>query len=177
CRAEIADGGGAALSVACRRLVITDAVLAGAVEIVIAGKAEPGRRRDKMLTDRVLRDIRHTERSVGAVEPVGAAHLVLRASEIGQHIVKRPAGIAELAPMVEIFGLAADIDHAVDRRGTAEHLAARPEHAAIPGAGVGLGLVAPIDRRVRKGLAKAERDMNPAVAVLTAGFEQQDPRR
>src|SRR5438270_13574096 len=79
--------------------------------------------------------------------------------------------------MVEIFGLAADIDHAVDRRGAPEHLAARPEHTAIPSAGVGLGLVAPIDRRVRKGLAKAERDMDPAVAVLAARFEQQDPRR
>ena len=44
CRAEIADGGRAALAVARRRLVVADAVLAGAVEIVIAGKAELGRR-------------------------------------------------------------------------------------------------------------------------------------
>src|SRR3954469_9723088 len=140
CRAEIADRSRAAPSVACRRLVVADPVLAGAVEIVIAGKAEPRRRRDKSLTDRVLRDIRHAERSVGAVEPVGAAYLVLRASEIRQHIVERPAGITELAPVVEIFGLAADIDHAVDRRGAPEYLAARPEHAAIPGTRVGLGL-------------------------------------
>src|SRR6202030_1665359 len=79
CRAEIADSGRAALSVACRRLVVAYPVLAG------------------------------------AVEPMGAARRVLGASEIWQHIVERPAGIAELAPMVEIFGLAADIDHAVDR--------------------------------------------------------------
>jgi hypothetical protein len=72
--------------------------------------------------------------------------------------------------MVEIFGLAADIDHAVDRRGTAEHLAARPEYAAIAGAGVGLGLVAPVDRRVGEGLAKAERNVDPPVAVLAAGL-------
>src|SRR5260370_21688241 len=90
CRAKIADGGRAALSVACRRLVVADPVLACAVEIVIAGKAEPGRRRDKSLTDRVLRDIRHAERSVGAVESIGTAHLVLRAPEI-EHIVERPA--------------------------------------------------------------------------------------
>src|SRR3984893_6333026 len=144
CRAEIADGGRAALSVARRRLVVAYPVLAGAVEILIARKAEPGRRGDKTLTDRGLRDIRHAERPICAVEPIGAARLVLRASEIGQHIVERPAGIAELAPMVEIFGLAADIDHAVDRRRTAEHLAARPEYAAIAGAGVGLGLVPPV---------------------------------
>src|SRR5205085_219975 len=65
CWAEITDGGRAAFSVARRRLVVTDPVLAGAVEIVTAGKAEPGRRRDKSLTDRVLRDIRHAERSAG----------------------------------------------------------------------------------------------------------------
>src|SRR5580704_4700574 len=86
CRAEIADSGRAALSVACRRLVVAYPVLAGAVEIVIARKAEPGRRGDKTLTDRVLRDIRHAERPVCAVEPIGAARLVLRASEIWQHI-------------------------------------------------------------------------------------------
>src|SRR5690242_15763825 len=77
CRAKIADGSRAAFSVACCRLVVAGPVLASAVEIVIAGKAEPGRRGDKSLTDRVLRDIRHAERSVGAVKPVGAAHLVL----------------------------------------------------------------------------------------------------
>src|ERR1700730_5163462 len=177
CRAEIADGGRAALSVACRRLVVAYPVLAGAVEIVIAGKAELGRRGDKTLTDRVLRDIRHAERPVCAVEPIGAARLVLRASEIGQHIVERPAGVAELAPMVEIFGLAADIDHAVDRGGAAEHLAARPEYAAIAGAGVGLGLVPPVDRRVGESLAKAERNVDPPVAVLAAGLEQEHAGR
>ena len=79
--------------------------------------------------------------------------------------------------MVEILGLAADIDHAVDRGRAAQHLAARPEHLAVGGARIGLGLVAPIDRRVGKGLAKAERDVDPAVLVLAAGFEQQHPRR
>jgi hypothetical protein len=125
----------------------------------------------------VLRDIRDAERTVGAVKSIGAARLMLRASEIRQHVIEGPAGIAELTPMVEIFGLTADIDHAVDRRRTAEHLAARPEHASVGGSRVGLGFVAPIDRRVGKGLAKAERDVNPAVAVLTAGLEQQHPCR
>jgi hypothetical protein len=157
--------------------MVADTVLAGAVEIVIAGKAELGRRRDKGLADRMLRDVRHAERSAGAVELIGAAHLVLGASEIGQHVVERPASIAELTPMVEILGLAANVDHAVDRRGAAEHLAARPEHATVGGSGIGLGLVAPIDRRVGKGLAKTERNVDPAVAVLAAGLEQQHLRR
>jgi hypothetical protein len=45
------------------------------------------------------------------------------------------------------------------------------------GLGVGLGLVAPVDRGVRKGLAKAERNVNPAVAVLAAGLEQEHAGR
>src|SRR5438309_4132158 len=75
--------------------------------------------------------------------------------------------------MVEILGLAADIDHAVDRGGAAQHLAARPVDAAVAGAGIGLGLVAPIDAGIGEGLAKAERDVDPAVVVLAAGLEQQ----
>src|SRR5215469_8752135 len=41
-RTQIADGARAALAVACRRLVIAGPVLAGAVEIVVARKAELG---------------------------------------------------------------------------------------------------------------------------------------
>src|SRR3989442_676834 len=83
--------------------------------------------------------------SRAAVKLVGAAGLVLGAPEIGQHIGRRSPLIAELAPIVEILGLAADIDHAVDRRRPAEHLAARPVDAAVGGAGIGFGLVAPVD--------------------------------
>src|SRR5437867_13382860 len=79
--------------------------------------------------------------------------------------------------MVEILGLAADIDHAVDRRRPAQHLATRPEDAAAAGAGIGLGFIAPVDRRIGEGLAEAERDMDPAVLVLAASLEQHDPGR
>jgi hypothetical protein len=120
----------------------------------------------------VLRDIGDRERAAFAVELVADALLVLGALEIGQYVVKRPASIAELTPMVEILGLAADIDHAVDRAGAAQHLAARPINLAS--AGVGLGLVAPVDRRVGKGLAEAKRDVDPAIGVVAARFEQQD---
>src|SRR6266446_9248730 len=79
--------------------------------------------------------------------------------------------------MVEILGLAADIDHAVDRRRAAEHLAARPEDAAVGGARIGLGLVAPVDAGIGEGLAEAQRDVDPAVLVLAARLEQHDPGR
>src|SRR5438874_72153 len=66
------------------------------------------------------------ERAALAVIIVGAALLVLGAAEIRQHVVIAPAEAAELAPIVEILFLAADVDQAVDRGGAAEHLAARP---------------------------------------------------
>src|SRR5207248_4144993 len=135
----------------------------GAVEIVVAGIAELDRALDESLGDRVVLDIGHAERAAAAVEVVGAADLMLGALEIGQHVVERPAGIAELAPMVEILGLATDIDHAVDRGRAAEHLATRPVDAAAAGPWIGLGFVAPVDRRVGKGLAEAERNVDPAV--------------
>ena len=176
-RSQIPDRGRAAPAVARRRLVIADAVLLGAVEIVVARKPRLRCTGDERFADRMLRHIRHAEGAARAVETVGAAHLVLRTPEIGQHVVERPAGIAELAPMVEILGLATDIHHAVDRRGAAQHLAARPEDAAVGGARVGFSLVAPIDRGIGEGLAETERDMDPAVGVLAAGLKQDHSRR
>ena len=70
------------------------------------------------------------ERPAGAVVFVGAALLVLGPAEIGEHVVIRPASIAELAPQVEILLLSAYVDQPVDRAGAAEHLAARPGQAA-----------------------------------------------
>ena len=42
------------------------------------------------------------------------------------------------------------------------------------GTWIGLGLVAPVHRRIGEGLAVAEGDVDPAIAVLAAGFEQND---
>ena len=115
-RPQIADRGRAALAVTRRRLVIADAVLLFAIKIVVAREAQRHRGIDKGFADRMMvGDIGDAERPAGAVISVGAARLMLGALEIGQHVIERPAGIAELAPMVEILGLPADIDHAVDR--------------------------------------------------------------
>ncbi len=80
------------------------------------------------------------QRSAGAVMRVGAAFLVLGAAEIGQHVLIRPAGIAELTPQIEILLLAADVNEPVDRARSAEHFAARPQHAAPAELGKRLGL-------------------------------------
>ena len=78
------------------------------------------------------------QRPAGAVEVVGAARIVLGALEVGQHRVVVPALAAALAPFVVVGGVAAHIDHAVDRAGAAQHLAARLVHDAVVELGLGL---------------------------------------
>src|SRR6516225_732836 len=63
--------------------------------------------------------------------------------EIGEHVVPAPAAIAELRPMVEILGLAANVDQPVDRGRAAQNPAARIRDGAAIGAGIGLGFKAP----------------------------------
>jgi hypothetical protein len=106
------------------------------------------------------------------VQRVLAARLVLRALEIGQHVVEAPAGIAGLAPLVEIFGLPADVDEPVDGRGAAEHLAARLVDDAAVELGLGLAPIEPVDPAVLEELAVAEGDVDPDVPVARAGLDQ-----
>jgi hypothetical protein len=78
-----------------------------------------------------------------------------------------------LAPMVVVGGLAAHIDHAVDGRAAAEHLAARIAERAPSEARLVLGLEAPIDARIAVRVEIAHRNMDPQIVVLAARFEQQ----
>src|SRR5271166_3933888 len=94
-------------------------------------------------------------------------------AEIGQAIVPRPAAVAELRPVVVILGLAADVDESVDRRGAADHPAARVDDGAPVGAGVGLGAVFPRQGIVVEHLEESGRDVNQRVPVAPAGLDQQ----
>ena len=111
--------------------------------------------------------------AAGAVELVGAPPMVLRALEQGQHVVPGPAGIAELAPVVVVGRLAAHVDHAVDGRAAAQHLAARIVQRAPVQAGIGLGLEAPVGARVAHGVEIADGNVDPVVVVAAARLQQQ----
>ena len=128
----------------------------------------------RVAQERLVGGVRSQQRPALAVKRVLPALPALGLFEIGQHIVPRPAAIAELPPMVEILGLAADIDHPVDRAGTAQHAAARIGDGAPIGAGVGLGRVAPGDRRMIQQPHIAGRDVDQRVAVRPAGLDQHD---
>ncbi len=73
---------------------------------------------------------------------------VFRLPEEWQHIVPAPALAAHLAPLVVVAGLAAHIDHAVDRGAAAKHLAARIADGATVQARLGFRLEAPVGARL-----------------------------
>src|SRR6185503_16765544 len=104
-----------------------------------------------------------------------AALLVLGLAEEGQDAGPVPAFAAALAPAVVVGGRAAHVDHAVERAGAAEHLAARLVGGAAIEAGDGLALEFPVVARVGVELVVADGDMNPGIGVAPAGLEQQHP--
>ena len=79
--------------------------------------------------------------------------------------------------MVEVFGLAADVDHTVDRRRSAQHLAARVVDGAAVDALVRFGLVTPGQRGVIQQLHVAGGDVDQRIEVSSAGLDQDDPGR
>ena len=117
-----------------------------AIEIIVARNAGLLRRFDEGLAEPMrLADIGNCERSADTVEIIAAALLILGAPEIGQHVGKAPAGITELPPMIVILVLAADVEQAVDRTRSAQHLAARLDDLAVVQLRLRLGFVKPID--------------------------------
>src|SRR5262245_39961890 len=116
----------------------------------------------------------HRERSAHPMQRILAALLVLGAAKIGQHILEAPAGIAELAPMIEVRRLAADIEQAIDRARPAQHLPPRLDDLPVVELGLRLRGIEPIDLTIGEQLAVAERAVNPDVAVMAARLQQQN---
>jgi hypothetical protein len=131
---------------------------------------------DECLAQRVLPqpDVGHAERAAGAVIVVGPALLVLGALEVGQHVLIRPADIAELTPHVEILRLSPHVEQAVDGAGAAEHAAARPGDRAAIEMGLGAGAELPGHGRVGEVAVVAGGDVDPGVAVASAGLDKSN---
>jgi hypothetical protein len=107
---------------------------------------------------------------------ISPAGLVFGLPEIRQAVVKRPSGIAQLPPMVEVLLLPAYIHHAVDRARSAQHLAPWPEDLAPANTGIRLGFITPVHRGIGKILTESQWDMDPWIGVRPAGFQQHDTR-
>jgi hypothetical protein len=128
----------------------------------------------RLAQQRPVATMRGEQRTALAVHGVFLALPVLRLAEEWQHVVPRPAAIAELGPVVEILRLAAHVDHAVDRARSAEDTAAGVVDDATIGAGIGLGLEAPGKCRVVQQLHVACRDVDQRIPVPAACFDEYD---
>ena len=75
--------------------------------------------------------------------------------------------------MIVVGGLPAHIDHGVDRRRAADHLAARIVEAAAVEAFLRLGLEAPVRPRIADCEQVTDRNVKPYPIVAAARFEHQ----
>jgi len=110
-----------------------------------------------------------------AVEGVLRAVMVFGATEVGQHIVPAPAGVAHLPPEIVIARLTAHVDHAIDRRTAAKHLSTRVVQRATVQPRLGLGPEAPVQGRVAHRIEVAHRHVHPEAVVAAPCLEQKDP--
>ncbi len=100
------------------------------------------------------------ELSAGPMKGVGPALVVLGLEEIGQHLAVAPAVRAPGRPGVVIAVVTADVDHAVDRAGAAEHPPARAEDRLAADLGVGLVFVEPVVAGAADGAEHPGRDVD-----------------
>src|SRR5262249_11485706 len=84
------------------------------------------------------------QRPVASTKVRIAAGIALDVLEDGRHVVKAPAAVAELCPVVVVLTLAAHPHHAVDGARATDHAPARYRNGAPAGAGGGYGGVEPI---------------------------------
>src|SRR5690606_21463443 len=115
-RTQISVGGGPAPAVVDGLLHRAETFLPGAVIVLRRLEAGLPSGLDEGGVERVaLRAAPHVQRSVVAAPAVLAALRVFHALEIGQYVGVAPARRSLLGPVVEVAGVAAHIDHAVDR--------------------------------------------------------------
>src|SRR6185295_11512479 len=101
---------------------IAGAGLRRAVVVAVAGNAEAGGAGEEGVADLVLPiEVGHRDVAVAAaIKIVAVADPPLEPLEVGEKVGVAPAGVAALRPAVEIVGLAAVDDHAVDRARSAD---------------------------------------------------------
>src|SRR6185369_2285078 len=93
-------------------------------------------------------------------------------TKVRPYVVPRPAGQTQLPPMIVVAGLAQHVNHAVDRRRTANHLSSRIIEAAAIQARLRLSLQQPISTRIADGEEIPDRNVKPDPVVFSACFQK-----
>src|SRR5262245_26843630 len=94
-------------------------------------------------------------------------------TKVGPHVIPRPARQPQLTPMIIVAGLAQHVDHAVDRRRSADDLSARIVEAATIEPRFWLSLQQPIGAWIADGKEISDRDVKPDPVVFPARLQQQ----
>ena len=174
-RAEIGVGDRPAGAVPHRHLHGAEAFLLAAVVVGrhrIAGLASGF---DEGVIERIgAGAARDVQRAGTAAPPFLAAMARLGTNEIRENVTIRPAAGAHLLPGVEVAGMAAHVDHAVDGRRAADDLAARRRQAAAAEGGLRLGAEAPVVERHVHGVGERRGHLDERADVGAAVFEDED---
>ena len=164
-RPEIGDRGAASPAVMGRRLMEARALLRRAIEIRIERNACLLRRLDERSGDLDRADrIRDRKGPVDSVIWPREPLVTLGLAKIGQHVLVRPAGVAERGPGIIVLRLAAGIDHRVDGASAAKRAALRIPQLAIVEVLLGNGPITPIDSWAGE-LREAGGDVNIGMRV------------
>ncbi len=116
----------------------------------------------------------HMQRSIRATPALFTAMAVFHALEIRQHIRIGPALRAELFPAIEILGMAAHVNEAVNGGGAADDLATWGGDAAIIEIGLGFGEITPIVALHAHRPGESRRHLDERAEIGTAGLYDDD---
>jgi hypothetical protein len=102
----------------------------------------------------------------------GAALVVLGAFEVGDQVVEAPSGAARVAPGVVVGPVAADVDHRVRGRRSAQRAAAGKMDAPPVAMRLAAGRVVPVDGAVGE-RGHSQRNVDVVEGVRRAGLDEQ----
>ena len=172
-RVQVGDRCARPAPVALGDLVPAEAVLLAVVEVVVGGQAHRVGGLEERLAHHAARPrVADRQRPAGAMELAGAALVVLGALEVGQQVVPAPARAAGVAPLVVVERVAADVDHRVERRRSAEHAPAREVDAAVGGSRLPACHVVPVVLGAEE-RAERRRDVDEVRRVGRPGLDQE----
>ncbi|KAG0164910.1 hypothetical protein DFQ30_009234 [Apophysomyces sp. BC1015] len=156
---------------------IADAAVVAAIEIVGGRNARLLRGLTECFENPPFQPLfLDTPFAAGAMPGVTAAVIVLAAPEHRQYRIPAPTRIAAGAsPFIVVLALPTHVDHAVDRRRSAEYPAARVDQRAPIQARLSHCLVQPISARIADAIQITDWNMDPVVIVFSACLQQQHP--
>ena len=173
---QIGSGSAFASRVSLSDIVVSDAILGRAVEVVVERQAGLLRRPDERLAQLVvLHLLGHVHRAVVAVEGIREPLVVLCPAEERQDVLVTPVLVTQFGPALVVEGVPADVDHRVDRRAAAERAPLRIPHPAV----VELRLRHRLETPVHAGageLGEPDRQVDQRRPVAPARLQQQDAR-